>query len=148
MKKPTIAFSLSLLFSLFLLVVSCARVVESPQLILEATEIKWVDKILKKMSVEEKIGQMVAWRYSGRFVNKDSEYFERLKSLVVEGKIGGLIIFGGEVYETAYLTNSYQKLAKVPLLIASDFERGVGNQITGATLFPPLMGIGATWSEE
>ena len=148
MKKPTNAFSLSPLFFLLLLVVSCARVVESPKFTFEATEVKWVDKILKKMSIEEKIGQMVAWRYSGHFVNKDSDYFERLKSLVVERKIGGLIIFGGEVYETAYLTNSFQKLAKVPLLIASDFERGVGNQITGATLFPPLMGIGATWSEE
>ncbi|GAJ19117.1 unnamed protein product, partial [marine sediment metagenome] len=41
-----------------------------------------------------------------------------------------------------------QELAKIPLLIASDFERGVGNQITGATLFPPLMAVGATWSEE
>jgi beta-glucosidase-like glycosyl hydrolase len=100
------------------------------------------------MTLEEKIGQMVAWRYSGHFVNKESDYFERIQSLIVERKIGGLIIFGGEVYETAYLTNSFQRLAKTPLLIASDFERGAGNQISGATLFPPLMGIGATWSEE
>jgi hypothetical protein len=97
MKKPTNAFSLSLLFFLLLLVVSCARVAESPKFTFEATEVKWVDKILKKMDIEEKVGQMIAWRYSGHFVNKDSDYFEQLKSLVVDRKIGGLIIFGGEV---------------------------------------------------
>lgn len=148
MKKFIKTFSFSLLFFLLIAAAGCVRVVESPQLTFETVGIKWVDKVLKKMSIEEKIGQMVAWRYSGHFVNKDSDYFERIRSLVVERKIGGLIIFGGEVYETAYLTNSFQKLAEVPLLIASDFERGAGNQITGATLFPPLMAIGATWSKE
>ncbi len=137
-----------LFYSFVSLGVSCARVVETPRLSSAAIRIQWIDKTLKKMTLEEKIGQMVAWRYAGHFVNTDSEYFERIQSLIVERKIGGLIIFGGEVYETAYLTNAFQKLAKTPLLIASDFERGVGNQISGATLFPPLMGIGATWSEE
>jgi beta-N-acetylhexosaminidase len=141
-------FSLCLVLLMPLLVVSCTRVVETPNLTFGPIETKWVDKTLRKMTMEEKIGQMIALRYSGHFVNRDSDYFQRLESYIVERKIGGLIIFGGEVYETAYLTNSFQKLAKVPLLIASDFERGVGNQIAGATLFPSLMGIGATWSED
>jgi beta-N-acetylhexosaminidase len=137
-------------FILFLsfLAVSCMRVVEAPKLTFGPIETKWVDKILSKLTLEEKIGQMVAWRYTGRFFNQDSDYVDSLRSLIVDRKIGGLIIFGGEVYDTAHLTNALQKLAKVPLLIASDFERGAGNQISGATLFPSLMGIGATWSEE
>jgi len=148
MKKLSRCFSFFLLVFLFILTVSCARVVYKPTLAFGPSEAKWVENILSKMTVEEKIGQMVAWRYSGHFVNRDSEYLGKLKSLIVNGKIGGLIIFGGEVYETAYLTNAMQKMAKIPLLIASDFERGAGNQISGATLFPPLMAIGATWSEE
>jgi beta-N-acetylhexosaminidase len=39
-------------------------------------------------------------------------------------------------------------MAKIPLLIASDLERGAGNQITGSTLFPPLMALGAANSEK
>jgi len=124
------------------------RVIETPKLTFGPIETKWVDKLLSKLTLEEKIGQMVAWRYTGRFFNQDSDYIDSLRSLIVDRKIGGLIIFGGEAYETAHLTNALQKLAKVPLLIASDFERGAGNQIDGATLFPSLMGIGATWSEE
>lgn len=139
---------LNLILFLSFLTVSCMRVVETPKLTFGPIETKWVDKMLSKLTLEEKIGQMVAWRYTGRFFNQDSEYIDSLKSLIAERKIGGLIIFGGEVYETAHLTNALQKLAKVPLLIASDFERGAGNQIEGATLFPSLMGVGATWSEE
>jgi beta-N-acetylhexosaminidase len=108
----------------------------------------WVARTLRSMTVEEKVGQLIAVRFTGNFRNGDSEYLRSLESLVVRQKIGGLILFGGEVYETAELVNSFQKLARVPLLLASDFERGVGNQITGATLFPPLMSLGAAGSEE
>jgi beta-N-acetylhexosaminidase len=108
----------------------------------------WVRRTLKKMTLEEKIGQMIAVRFTGAFRNSDSEYLRNLESLIVTHKIGGLILFGGEVYETAELVNAFQKLAKVPLLLAADFERGAGNQITNATLFPPLMSLGAAGSDQ
>jgi len=136
------------IFSWIILAGSCAKVVVKTDLMLGPAEMKWANKILNKMTLEEKIGQMVACRYSGHFVNRNSEYFQNLKTLIVEQKIGGLIIFGGEVYESAILTNSFQELASVPLLVASDFERGAGNQIDGATLFPPLMSLGAADSED
>jgi hypothetical protein len=66
---------------------------------------KWVNKTLAKMTLEEKVGQMIAWRYNGRFFNRDSDTVKELVELVVKEKIGGLIIFAGEVYETAHLTN-------------------------------------------
>jgi beta-N-acetylhexosaminidase len=135
------------IFSWIILAGSCTKVVVKTDLMLGPAEMKWANKILNKMTLEEKIGQMVACRYSGNFVNRNSEYFQNLKTLIVEQKIGGLIIFGGEVYESAILTNSFQELASVPLLVASDFERGAGNQIDGATLFPPLMSLGAADSE-
>jgi beta-N-acetylhexosaminidase len=137
-----------LIFFLIILAGSCTKAVIKPDLTLGPTEMRWAKKTLDKMTLEEKIGQMVACRYSGNFVNRNSEYFQNIKTLIEEQKIGGLIIFGGVVYETAILTNSFQELAKIPLLVASDFERGVGNQIDGATLFPPLMSLGAADSED
>jgi beta-N-acetylhexosaminidase len=107
----------------------------------------WVNKTLRRMTLEEKIGQMIACRFSGTFRNADSESLRNIESLISERKIGGLILFGGEVYETAMLTNALQKRARIPLLFASDFERGTGNQITNATLFPPLMSLGAAGSD-
>jgi beta-N-acetylhexosaminidase len=146
--KTLIVKCLPTILSSVLLTVSCARVMVKTDLALGPSEMKWVNKRLNAMTLEEKVGQMVVCRYSGHFVNRYSEYFRNLRSLIVEQKIGGLIIFGGNVYETAILTNSLQELAKIPLLIASDFERGAGNQIDGATLFPPLMSLGAANSEE
>lgn len=133
---------------LIIFAASCSRIAYRPQLFFGFEELNWVNKTLKRMSLEEKIGQMIVCQYSGIFVSSESDYLEDLKALIVNQKIGGLIIYGGNVYETAYLTNSLQRLAKIPLLIASDIERGAGNQIAGATLFPPLMSLGATGSEE
>jgi beta-N-acetylhexosaminidase len=146
MTKHTAAAATALLA---LFVASCARLPApgaSPRL--TAPNGGWVAKTLKKLTVEEKIGQMVACRFTGDFRNGASAYLRELDDLVVKSGIGGLILFGGEVYETAELTNAFQKLAKVPLLMASDFERGTGNQVTGSTLFPPLMSLGAAGSAD
>ena len=138
----------ALAFFSLLIGYSCAPVSYKIGLSFGLAEAKWVNKTLNKLTLKEKIGQMIVCSCSGRFFNRESEERQRLKSLVTNSKIGGLILFGGDVYETALLTNSLQKLAKVPLLVASDLERGLGNQIEGATQFPPLMALGAIDSEE
>jgi beta-N-acetylhexosaminidase len=126
---------------------SCAPAVKRTPLGLRPVSAGRIDKILSRMTLEEKVGQLVACRFTGDFTNLDASAVQALDSLIVNQKIGGLILFGGEALETAFLTNHFQKLAKLPLLMASDFERGTGNQVTGATLFPPLMAIGAAGSE-
>jgi beta-N-acetylhexosaminidase len=100
------------------------------------------------MTLEEKVGQMIAWRYNGHFANLNSDYVQDLVNLVSRKRIGGLIIFAGEVYETAHLTNYLQQHAEIPLLVAADFEWGAAMRIDGTTLFPPLMALGATDSAE
>jgi len=108
----------------------------------------WVARTLDRMTVEEKIAQMIAVRFTAPFRNADDEALRELGSLVADSRVGGLILFApAEVYETARLINAFQKMAKVPLLVASDFERGAANRVTGPTLFPPLMSLGAAGSE-
>jgi beta-glucosidase-like glycosyl hydrolase len=141
--------SIALLIAMNLMLGSCIK--HPPVrtgLFFGRSEAKWVNKHLSKMTLKEKIGQMIGCGYAGRFVNRDSGTLKRLKSLTIEHKIGGFILYMGEVYETARLTNNLQKAAKIPLLIAADLERGLGTKITGATLFPPLMSLGAAGSEE
>lgn len=147
MKREKFCLS-GLLLALVSLSLSCGRIAYQPALAFGPSEVRWVDATLARMTLEEKIGQMITCRYTGRFFNRDSDYIRELESLIVERKIGGLILFRGEVYETAFLTNAVQEMARIPLLIAADFERGAGSQVTGTTLLPPLMAVGATWSEE
>ena len=137
-----------LVFFVVILAFSCARVVRETRLFYGPSEARWVKKVMSRMTLEEKIGQMVVCPYSGRFLNRESEAMKDLESLVLKRKIGGLILYRGDVYETALLTNRLQSLSEIPLLIASDLERGLGNQIDGATQFPPLMALGAIGAEE
>lgn len=137
-----------LVFFVVILAFSCARVVHETRLSYGPSEARWVKRVMSKMTLEEKIGQMVVCPYSGRFLNRESEEMKDLESLVLKRKIGGLILYGGNVYETALLTNRLQNLSEIPLLISSDLERGLGNQIDGATQFPPLMALGAIGTEE
>jgi beta-N-acetylhexosaminidase len=104
--------------------------------------------MMRTMPLEDKVAQMIGCRYSGDFLPADSDQLAFLKRLVAKHKIGSLAIFLGEAYETAVLNNTLQAEADVPLLMGSDLERGTGNQITGATLFPTIMGLGASGSEE
>jgi len=146
MRNFLLSISLGILLILHL---SCAPEVTKVQLAPTGpAEAKWVNKTLAKMTLEEKVGQMIGWRYNGRFFNRDSDTVKELVDLVVKENIGGLIIFAGEVYETAHLTNFLQEKARIPLLIAADFEWGAAMRINGTTLFPPLMALGATDSED
>jgi beta-N-acetylhexosaminidase len=133
-----------------LLVAGCAGVpppTTRPRL--AAPDAGWVARTLKRMTIEEKVGQLIACRFTADFRNADDAGLRELESLVADSRIGGLILFApAGVTDTALLANAFQKLAKVPLLIASDFEYGAANRVTGATRFPPLMAVGAAGSEE
>lgn len=80
-------------------------------------------------------------RLDGYEIRKE-EYRTRIIGLVEKG-IGGFIVFGGEREEVRAFLRSLQSLAAVPLLIASDIERGVEQQIAGTTPFPCPMAIAA-----
>jgi beta-N-acetylhexosaminidase len=135
-------------FCLFFFFSQCTHKTMIPELNLEPVRNGWIRNTLKSMTLKEKIGQMIFCRYSGHYINQDSDAFQRLERLITELRIGGFILFGGDVYATALLTNSMQKMARVPLLISSDLERGLGQQIDGATLFPPHMSVAATGNEK
>ena len=54
----------------------------------------FADKLLKKMTVEEKVGQLVHVGINAKFANQDSPYFKDLQRHVVDNKLGGIIFFG------------------------------------------------------
>jgi len=56
--------------------------------------------------------------------------------------VGGFILFGGTRAAVTALTAALRDLAKRPLLISSDFERGPGQQVRGLTELPPPAALG------
>ncbi|CAN5566108.1 hypothetical protein BH20ACI4_BH20ACI4_18140 [soil metagenome] len=109
---------------------------------------KWADKRLKKMTLDEKIGQMIHIGVNADYMNQDSAKFQEFKRQVTENKIGGIIVFVGGVYDTVHFVNRMQELADIPLLISADFETGVAMRFPDTINFPWNMAVAATGNPE
>jgi beta-N-acetylhexosaminidase len=118
---------------------------------------RWVAQTLKSMSLDEKIGQLFAvWAY-GSFLSTESQDYKDLVRDVEEKHIGTFAIqtqgspvgiVRSQVYPTAILINTLQRHAKVPLLVAADFERGTSMRVEGGSSFPHAMAVAATGRPE
>ncbi|HET8572555.1 MAG TPA: glycoside hydrolase family 3 N-terminal domain-containing protein [Edaphocola sp.] len=101
----------------------------------------WVDSVYSRLSPRERIGQlfMVAAYSGGDNYNKTD-----IEQLIRAHQIGGVIFMQGTAEKQAVLTNEYQKMAQVPLLIGMDGEYGLGMRLTGVRNYPYQMLLGAT----
>jgi len=101
---------------------------------------KWVDSILNKMTLDEKIGQLfMVQAYS----NKDEKHRMSIDSLIKNYHIGGLIFMQGTPEKQAVLTNNFQSASKIPLLIGFDGEWGLDMRLKDTYRFPWNMTLGA-----
>ncbi len=110
--------------------------------------LKWADRELKRMTVEQKIGQLISVAVNATFLNQDSDAFRELKRQVEQNHVGGIILFRGPVYESVVLMNRMQQFAKYPLLISADLEAGAGMRFDDTVNFPWNMAVGATGNPE
>ena len=104
----------------------------------------WADAELKRMTLDEKIGQLISIGINARFLNEESGEFKELRRQVEQNHIGGIILFRGPIYESVHLVNRMQQFARYPLLISADLEAGSGMRFEDATDFPWNMAVGAT----
>jgi beta-N-acetylhexosaminidase len=124
---------------------------------------QWVDSTLKKLTVEQIVGQMIFPPFNSTYLSSDTNEYEALVKLIHDVQVGGVIAFGGsepapqvmlnstygttilgQPMELASIHNRLQAISTLPLLTSSDFEWGVQMRIAGATKFPRAMAFGAT----
>jgi len=114
---------------------------------------KWAQKTLRKMSLEEKIGQMLMIRAQTEFFNLASPGYLQLRDTIRRYHVGGVLltvasesgaVFRNQPYEAAMLTNQLQRDSQWPLIFAADFERGLAMRFHGTTGFPAAMAFAAT----
>lgn len=144
-------------------VLVAATLIAADPLPLDRDAERWVKRTLEKLTLDEKIGQMLVAAFESTYLPSDTDAFEQLAAYVRDQKVGGFIAFGGSqpvpgvllnpTYANVTLGNPLaaastfnrlQVLSAVPLLNSSDFEWGVGMRIAGATSFPRAMAFGAT----
>lgn len=92
-------------------------------------------------SLRKKLYQTIICRLDGKNI-ADQRYKKRLFRLVENG-IGGFILFGGVKDEVKQAIRELQEASEFPLFIASDIERGAGQQVSDCTIFPCQMAIAA-----
>ena len=118
---------------------------------------KWVDHTLRKMSAEEKVGQLFMVWARVQFFNVDGPEYRQfvdqiaryhIGSFVMSVPVEGLFLNKSEPYEAAMLLNELQQQSRLPLLIAADFESGLSNRLRGPTIFPQAMAFGAAGKPE
>ena len=113
---------------------------------------EWVDSTMRRMTADEKIGQLLFTTYHGTFTSTDSAAYAQVLHDVTDLHAGGFILITrmtplgiekSQTYPTAVLSNQLQAKAKIPLLIGADFERGSAMRLDEGTSFPTQMAIAA-----
>ncbi|HMJ18210.1 MAG TPA: glycoside hydrolase family 3 N-terminal domain-containing protein, partial [Gemmatimonadaceae bacterium] len=127
---------------------------------LSAGDRQWIERTLASLTLREKIGQLIMPWVAGDYTAVGSAEFEQVRKWVQEDRVGGLVLSIGLPLSYAAKLNELQVRARVPLLIASDMENGPGMRLGniyalpsllpqgGGTVFPPVMALGATGSED
>ncbi len=133
-------FCKALIPALFLFTCSYAQSKIRTETFVNVARQAWVDSVYNKLGQEERIGQlfMVAAYTGGKNFNE-----EAITKLIDSNRIGGLIFMQGGPVRQALLTNKYQRLAHVPLLIAMDAEWGLGMRLDSVQDMPRQMMLGA-----
>ena len=101
---------------------------------------KWVDSILSSMTIDKKIGQLFMIQ---AYSNLDSVHENKIKEMIQKYHVGNLIFMQGTPIKQAQLTNTYQSLSEIPLMIGFDGEWGLDMRLQNTYRFPWNMTLGA-----
>jgi beta-N-acetylhexosaminidase len=132
-------------------ILSAAAVRKSP-LPKPARQSAFVRRWMKSLTLREKVAQLIFIPFHGAAPNARSHEYRQFMKLVRETRVGGMVLVNwnngrltqkAHPYALAAFLNRMQRLSRVPLLVAGDFERGASMRVDGTTVFPQAMAFGA-----
>ncbi len=100
----------------------------------------WVETVFRKLNKRERIAQLFMVR---AHTDKGKAFEDSIAKLIRKERIGGLVFFQGGPARQAVLTNRYQSVSKVPLLISMDAEWGLGMRLDSTISYPYQLTLGA-----
>ena len=135
---------------LAILLVSYASYGQSLSDALTPSQQQWVAQTLRDLTVEQKVGQVLAPAISPTRTGSSRATGKQVVEWIEKYQIGHLYIAGNRMdpIKIAQLINEAQRQSSVPLLLHTDLECGPGSRIEGGTILPPLIGVAQTRSEE
>ena len=117
----------------------------------KAAEKPAVRRWLGSLTLNQKVAQLVMIPFYGEAPNTRSRQYRQFLHLVRDEQVGGLILINrtnrgvrrAEPYALAAFLNRMQRMAKIPLIVSGDFERGASMRVDGMTLYPHAMAFAA-----
>lgn len=112
---------------------------------------------MHSLTLSRKVAQLVFVPFYGDSPNPNTKAYRDFVSLVRDVRIGGMIVLNrvrdgsvqrAEPYAMASFLNRMQRIAKVPLMIGGDFERGASMRMSDTAPFPHAMAFGAAGDVE
>jgi beta-N-acetylhexosaminidase len=112
---------------------------------------------MASMTLRDEAAQLVFIPFYGTSPNTRSREYRKFVRLIHDTRVGGLILVNwangrttqkAEPYALAAFLNRIQRLARVPLMVSADFERGASMRVNGTTPFPHAMAFGAAGDPE
>ncbi len=104
-------------------------------------EDRWVDSVFQSMSQEERLGQLFMIRAHS---DKGPDHVAGVEQLIRDYHVGSLCFFQGTPEKQVELTNRYQAISRIPLMVAIDGEWGLGMRLKQHTIsYPRQLAMGA-----
>ena len=108
----------------------------------------WARATLRKLTLREKIAQVMLYRMNMHYLNDDSEQWREIVELIESDGIGGIHLWYGDTGTSLTMMNRMQRASKVPILFEADIERGLHQRFPEGTPLPVLMAQAATGNPE
>ena len=132
---------LSLLFS-----EAASQTSADPLLVLgDEYQMKWVDSVYSSMTLNQKVGQLFVVQAVS---NKGISHKTKILDEITSNGVGGIIFSNGSAEKQVELTNLYQDMSNIPLLIGMDAEWGLSMRLDSTFSFPWNMTLGAISDNE
>ena len=117
-----------------------------PLLVLEDEyQMKWVDSVYSSMTLNQKVGQLFVVQAVS---NKGISHKTKILDEITSNGVGGIIFSNGSAEKQVELTNLYQDISNIPLLIGMDAEWGLSMRLDSTFSFPWNMTLGAISDNE
>src|SRR4051794_39908714 len=107
---------------------------------------------VRALTLHDRIAQMFIVRGYGDYPSASDPEYQRFLKWIRDDHVGGFIVAGrirngsvisAQPFEMATFINHMQRIAKTPLLVGSDFERGASARVAETARFPYMMAFGA-----
>lgn len=99
----------------------------------------WVETQFDKMTWDERIAQLMMIEVRPTY---GQTHLDAVRKTIKTHKPGGVIFFKGGPLTQVKLTNEFNKLSNIPLMVAIDGEWGISMRLSNTITYPYQLGLG------